>query len=147
MRLLALRPGCARIVGALSSGYIIESGNNANGDYVRFADGTQICRSTIELTWIDVAETRQIWQTSSYTPPAAFVGEYDVIVAGVEAESLAGGNIYTSVAFRDLTRAYIWNTGTPPANELPGSGIRGTTYHFNVNSATIRVVAIGRWKA
>ena len=32
-----------RIVGALSDGAIIESGANANGEYTRWADGTQIC--------------------------------------------------------------------------------------------------------
>ena len=42
MRPSASRPAL-RIVGALSQGYIIESGDNANGYYVRFADGLQIC--------------------------------------------------------------------------------------------------------
>ena len=32
-----------RIVGALSAGAIIERGSNANGEYVRWADGTQVC--------------------------------------------------------------------------------------------------------
>lgn len=32
-----------RIVGALSVGAIIERGSNANGEYVRWADGTQVC--------------------------------------------------------------------------------------------------------
>lgn len=32
-----------RIVGALAEGAIIESGSNSNGNWVRFADGTQVC--------------------------------------------------------------------------------------------------------
>ena len=42
MRPFTLRPGCTRIVGALASGYIIESGSNANGNYIKFADGTAV---------------------------------------------------------------------------------------------------------
>lgn len=33
----------ADVVGDMSAGAIIERGSNANGEYVRFADGTQIC--------------------------------------------------------------------------------------------------------
>lgn len=47
--------GQSNIVGTVSqesgvpTGAIIESGSNANGEYVRFADGTQICRKTVHL--------------------------------------------------------------------------------------------------
>lgn len=36
-------PRFARIVGAIADGAIIEQGSNANGEYVRFANGLQIC--------------------------------------------------------------------------------------------------------
>lgn len=36
--------------GGVPTGAIIERGSNANGEYVRFADGTQICLKTIEAT-------------------------------------------------------------------------------------------------
>lgn len=58
-----------RILGAVSqsagvpTGAIIERGSNANGDYVRFADGTQIC--TRQLTSSAAA-------ASTWTYPAAF---------------------------------------------------------------------------
>lgn len=29
-------------------GYIVESGSNANGEYIKFSDGTMICNKTIE---------------------------------------------------------------------------------------------------
>lgn len=35
-----------RITGALADGNIIESGENANGRYTKFADGTMICTNT-----------------------------------------------------------------------------------------------------
>lgn len=51
--------------GGVPTGAVVERGSNANGHFTRFADGTQICRSTVTsvsggaLTW---------------TYPAAFVG-------------------------------------------------------------------------
>jgi hypothetical protein len=57
--------GQRNILGAVTqssgvpSGAIIESGSNANGDYVRFADGTQICTNS---------------DTAITTAPAAFSG-------------------------------------------------------------------------
>ena len=41
--------------GGVPSGAIIERGSNANGEYVRFADGTQIC-------WIASRQTNVTWQ-------------------------------------------------------------------------------------
>ena len=48
-----------RIVGALSDGHIIESGDNANGYYVRFADGTQVCwgRTAFAVSGASVTRT------------------------------------------------------------------------------------------
>ena len=39
-----------RIVGAIAEGAVIESGSNANGYWVRFADGTQWCFASIVTT-------------------------------------------------------------------------------------------------
>lgn len=38
----------ADIVGTMAGGSIIEKGGNANGEYVRFADGTQICTRNMD---------------------------------------------------------------------------------------------------
>ena len=43
-----------RIVGALSAGAIIERGSNANGEYVRWADGTQVCWQKESLEGISI---------------------------------------------------------------------------------------------
>lgn len=40
--------GTVSISGGIPTGAIIERDNNANGEYVRFADGTQICGTTIQ---------------------------------------------------------------------------------------------------
>lgn len=48
-------------------GAIIESGSNANGDYVRYADGTQICAHTLTLPYFNTTRLQATW-----TYPAQF---------------------------------------------------------------------------
>lgn len=54
--------------GGVPTGAIIERGSNANGDYVRYADGTQICWGTVN------AELTGATLQMAVTYPAAFVG-------------------------------------------------------------------------
>ncbi len=62
--------------GGVPTGAIIEEGSNANGHYVRYADGTQICTSpdwSLDIT----TATGSLYRNSSpqsWTFPAAFVG-------------------------------------------------------------------------
>ncbi len=56
------------------TGAVIERGNNANGEYVRFADGTQICTSVVTGIAIDnVLGSVYRSDSFSWTFPAAFV--------------------------------------------------------------------------
>ncbi len=50
------------------TGAVIERGSNANGDYVRFADGTQICWATVTLGFASVSFLNGTWVF-----PAAFM--------------------------------------------------------------------------
>lgn len=68
------------IVGSMGSA-IIESGSNANGDYVKLADGTLICynRKSIQLdTWISVGSL-YIATTEEQTFPHIFTDTYYVM--------------------------------------------------------------------
>jgi len=47
------------------TGAVVERGSNANGEYVRFADGTQICTRTVNLDFTTVA-------SYAFPHPAAF---------------------------------------------------------------------------
>lgn len=57
------------------TGAVIEKGTNANGEYVRFADGTQICA----VKEFSVADTGAV----TWTYPAVFGGATDVTVVAV----------------------------------------------------------------
>jgi hypothetical protein len=120
------------------TGSVIERGNNSNGRYVRFADGTQICwKTSVTFTFQSAAVLGFSW-----TFPAAFVA------SGVDAFGAmpggAGGD-YTGVAFEDLglvrantittTSALIWFHYAKGAPEFEsGNEVRNC-----------RVRAEGRW--
>jgi hypothetical protein len=98
------------------SGAVIERGSNANGEYVRFADGTQIC--THQVSADAAAEV-------AWTFPAAFSATPSVLgtpnVGGLARYATIGSLFSSSV------KLWAWN----------GSGVRA-------NSAVL-MTAIGRW--
>jgi hypothetical protein len=106
--------------------HIKESGHNANGYYVRFDDGTQICRidTTIDLSI-------EGFQSGGVFPAAFYIADIRPAVAWNSYGSLAGGvaEILQKV-FLGAT-AYEWRVYTD------GSG---------TGTQTISLLAIGRWK-
>ena len=62
------------VVGSMGSA-IIERGDNANGEYIRWADGTQICTRTVTLTFSATTATGAFYfaRFDGYTYPAAFI--------------------------------------------------------------------------
>lgn len=112
-------------------GAVIEGGSNANGEYVKFADGTLICvidrlmpvtTTTSSVGWYYTEEI-------AITIPAAYINA-SFVVAGL---TRVGTGLTLS-------------TGLGPVSE---DVIRGRVYHnFQVTTATnstIRVMTIGRW--
>jgi hypothetical protein len=113
--------------GGTPTGALFEKGSNANGEYVRFADGTQICWTLITVKAAADATTGN--KSVVWTYPAAFAS--------------AGTSSAT---------ASLINTN-PTARTGPTTGNYTTTtvtvyYAENVGVASdvqARVVAIGRW--
>ena len=109
-------------------------GSNANGEYVRFADGTQICWSPNFTASADSGT--QTWQgltiyyhTTAWAFPAAFIATPDVYVGGNQAN------------FPDLGRK-AYNI-TPTGCNLAFSSLDS----FAANNIEFRFgLAIGRWK-
>ncbi|QAX31319.1 hypothetical protein [Leisingera sp. NJS204] len=105
--------------GGTPTGAVIERGSNANGEYVRFADGTQICTETVapSTTAAD----------SAWAFPAAFTTATGLVVVG-------GGRTNSDATFvsvRPPTTSTVdfshWNTS--------GSRVGGA----------VSLTAIGRW--
>jgi hypothetical protein len=101
------------------TGAVIESGSNANGKYVRFADGTQIC-----IRHFSPGATSHAW-----TYPAAFISSASSNLA-VNAIVFSGSAALVSVDFSPSATAstfLLWDTA--------GAAL----------SSQIHATAIGRW--
>lgn len=73
----AVIPGLVGTVsqsGGVPTGAVVESGSNANGAYVRFADGTQICAGAVVYTNDVATATGSLFISTSqdFSLPAAF---------------------------------------------------------------------------
>jgi hypothetical protein len=79
--------------GGVPSGAVIERGANANGDYVRFADGTQLCW----IAGVTFAFNSADLLTYTWTFPAGFAGAALPIVLGL----FPSGADYTGLSRRD----------------------------------------------
>ena len=117
------------VVGSMGSA-IIERGSNANGEYVRWADGTQICRGTtseLSLTFNPYGDVFQAVHTITF--PAQFVNNEVSCVTSV-----------------------VLGTGAPWANVISTGRTATTLRVFDIAdrtgilTAVFRWIAIGRWK-
>ncbi len=117
----------------MPTGTIIERGSNANGSYVRFADGTQWCWHSMSVGVISEALSPLYASApTSWTFPAAF--------SAAPATSTEATRPFSSSSQR-LVGAY--------AQELPSTtglqNIRAWSNVSNSNPATVHIVAVGRW--
>jgi hypothetical protein len=113
------------------TGAIIQRGSNANGEFVRYADGTQICNVRIAIT--PVANTPT---TGTATLPAAFVAAYDG-----DSATTSG---YTAVATSHASVAALTR------GALVEAASTATTVSINIlrSNTTVTnnsVMCIGRW--
>lgn len=116
------------IVGALDAGAVIESGKNANGRYIKYADGTQICHGVFYHTF----NTTNIFQAVERTYPVAFISDNDI--SGAAYHVSAPGRAMQLSNFTPYA-SYV-SLGFSAYDGLPTSTV----------AVRIRWFAIGRWK-
>ena len=110
---------------------IVESGSNANGSWVKFADGTMIC--TLNITVTDQAINRSYgslyWGSRTWSFPAAFI-EKPAVSCGMFkwGTGMSWGNV------SGITTTYATLVGIDIAIRDTGT------------STEIHAIAIGRWK-
>ncbi len=69
--------------GGVPTGAVIERGSTANGDYVRFADGTQICNAALNAVACTTAEgTMFASNTDTWTFPVSFAPGSAPVISG-----------------------------------------------------------------
>jgi len=118
--------------GGVPTGAIIERGSNANGEFVKYADGTMICTMTSDPSGTSKGGTVGSVPTSSsisQTLPATFV-DTAYSVFGFVADSNGNGEWVGTIRNSSTTefgyRIYARETG-------------------NVITAVVNLCAIGRW--
>ena len=118
---------------------IVESGSNANGNYVKYANGTMICRATIALgsikaagagTWDDPFRTAD----SDWTFPVAFASAPNVTTTGY---------LNTSVSARKRYLSFYQNISTTTLIAVTVLRIGSDSSEVNAN---VSAIAIGAWK-
>ena len=115
------------VVGSMGSA-IIERGSNANGDYIRWADGTQVCTGSVSLSF--VASDNYVAATAIF--PAAFVSTPTVV----------------SGTYQGVSNGSASDASYPPSSTscvISVSPTRGTTFG-SPGTRTYTYLAIGRWK-
>ena len=113
------------------TGAIIEKGTNANGDYIRYADGTQIC-------W------KRIGTTSLTNPSASLFITAQCVVGNYAAPFVAVPTITAMAIVAGYTWAVWAASATEPSATSWGNwyGVSGAT---NTNGAILNLIAVGRW--
>jgi hypothetical protein len=118
--------------GGVPTGAVIERGSNANGEYVRFADGTQICT---RQNFLDADTAAGVEGDGLWTFPAAFGNGTAVVTPSVAALGTGASMI---AAARHLRCAAQSGMAT---NSIIGWRNDGpATLRFRIN-----LTAIGRW--
>ena len=122
---------CLRIVGALASGAIIESGSNANGYYVKLADGTMFCSALLELDGVVV--TNDDGTILAWAFPATYIDtNYKLFCAAI---GYASNRFYVTLAPQSASYAQ-------------GGAISITGNIWTLNASTkLQTISFGRWKA
>jgi hypothetical protein len=133
--------------GGVPTGAVIERGSNANGSYVKFADGTVICTQTISRTDMDIPAGQALYRTSEWTLPVSTTFSNKMFISASVRNMTIDKLLYTAVVYIDDNYACLWNTGGSPVYVAPGDAVRGIGYSPSnkANTMTLQLLAIGRW--
>jgi len=112
-----------------------ERGTNANGDYVRFADGTQIC-------WLYEDKTSEAWTTargSVFCPSSNFITwNYPAAFTGM---SVATGTVRRGATDAMPSGIHVYTPGASQCNYLPYT----SKSLASGDSKFVCLMAVGRW--
>ncbi|MBU2994090.1 DUF2793 domain-containing protein [Octadecabacter sp. B2R22] len=127
--------GTVSQTGGVPTGAIVETGSNVNGDYVRFADGSQICTTTLTLDYSGTARLSGTW-----TYPISFAAEANttgiVDLSDLNVNATPGPDEVGSVMLgnNSATSAVFWLYR-----------LSGMTSFASADTCEVRVMAQGRW--
>lgn len=117
-------------------GGIHSRGSNANGEWIRFEDGTQLCYRTESITSDKIRIGCGVGGTATWTFPSSFINTDIVMMASGIRNTTSGGDLAASDYA--MVRCFSYNINV---------GIAVLEFNSTQNSTKrIHVQAIGRWK-
>ncbi|MFN4056646.1 MAG: DUF2793 domain-containing protein [Roseinatronobacter sp.] len=124
------------------TGAVIERGSNANGEFVRFADGTQICTRQVALDGLSIATTHGgVFRSApvSYTLPASFTSVQwaDAVIGASDTANIRTGVIGSKLRYGAASGTLDWQD-IVFLSALSATGSAGQI-------TQVGLVALGRW--
>jgi len=123
--------------GGVPTGAIIERGSNANGEFVKYADGTMIC-TQVTTESVDITQSRGSIFTMDtdirQTYPAAFIPDR----TNVTSARIYGGRIGTR-------RMWSIDPGTATPTHEDEWRWRAASANSTSGNINVQLLAIGRW--
>ena len=106
------------------TGAIIESGSNANGEFVKYADGTMICTGTAASggSWSSLGTAMFQTLTATWTFPATFASGPTVSGASDSVSVLASASISTATNVTTRAISGVNSVALPRTNYLTAIG-------------------------
>lgn len=130
--------GTGNLLGTVSqssgvpTGSVIERGSNANGEYVRFADGTQICTRSLTLTYYNAGIcTNSCVFAATFAATPSYVSAISTSLACTPSE-------------QELASTRVQNISTT-SMEVRQPRVIGLTNYVSGDTITVNCVAFGRW--
>jgi len=114
--------GTASQTAGVPTGAIIERGTNANGEYVRYADGTQVCTIKVDATGQAVTSaTGSLFQAGSeltWTYPAVFIAAPSPSSVVVRNDASLVMGVYHRTVGTTTTTWRIWSSVSIAAGDV-----------------------------
>lgn len=126
--------------GGVPTGAVIERGGNANGEFVRFADGTQICNMPLTLAYLNGGRMTATW---TYPAPFAATAASDLYLSGMINISSFNSGVSGPAVADVLDVRFGTITATSVVAQM--YRITGTTNFTSGDSCECRLFAMGRW--
>lgn len=120
----------------LPTGAIIQSASTGTGDYIRFADGTQICSEALQLDYADPSKIEALWE---FPVPFAYVPQG--ISGSLNARSVLNNAAPQAEELGPVLHANMNHTQT----KILIHRIPGQTDFLPGDLGACRVTAFGRW--
>lgn len=128
--------GTVSELGGVPTGAIVESGRTNDGDYVRYADGTQICAEGLNLGYNDIDRLDVVWNF-----PVQFFGNPQTITGSINVNSFRS-NATPGI---DEIGGLMHSNANSDRCTIVQYRISGLTDFLPTDTTSCRVLAVGRW--